>query len=328
VVITSARAASAEEWDTAWANCVYGTYFHSRAWAELWSAHSNGTYMPAAKLIRFSDGYSAVITASESGGRIGPARRILSPAGTYGGWVSADELSPAHSELLTTYILRTFSDLWWRVNPYAHPAHLRANHLVEDFTQVLDLQHGYEAVVRGMSGNHRRAISLARRSGVEVRLAETQEDWLAYYAVYEDSLERWGGSATSNYSWDLFERLQRSASPAIRLWLACVEDVVAAGALCFYATKHVAYWHGASRESFFSKKPIFLLMESAIEDACARGFGWFDFNPSGGHKGVSDFKRRFGTEHLPAPVVTSHSRVNAALQPLRTLKHSVRGALR
>ena len=44
-------------------------------------------------------------------------------------------------------------------------------------------------------------------------------------------------------------------------------------------------------------------MYEAIKDASERGITWFDFNPSGGHEGVWDFKKGFGAQAMPAPVV-------------------------
>ncbi|GAI41742.1 unnamed protein product, partial [marine sediment metagenome] len=33
-------------------------------------------------------------------------------------------------------------------------------------------------------------------------------------------------------------------------------------------------------------------------DAIEKGYKYFDFNPSGGHKGTAEFKELFGTERL------------------------------
>src|SRR4029079_1053277 len=78
---------------------------------------------------------------------------------------------------------------------------------------------------------------------------------------------------------------------------------IAAGALCLYSRRHVAYWHGAARERLLECRPVHLLIETALHDACERGMRWFDFNPSGGHRGVEAFKKGFGAEGVPAPMV-------------------------
>ena len=60
-------------------------------------------------------------------------------------------------------------------------------------------------------------------------------------------------------------------------------------------------------EKYFKVRPTNLLMYEAIKDACDRGYAWFDFNPSGGHEGVEAFKKNFGAQALPAPVIQSTS---------------------
>ena len=90
-------------------------------------------------------------------------------------------------------------------------------------------------------------------------------------------------------------------SEKVRLWLAFCDDNVIAGALCFYAKRHVVYWHGAAYSDKFTSHPAQLLMREIIADACARQYWWFDFNPSGGHNGVREFKAKFGVENLSCP---------------------------
>jgi lipid II:glycine glycyltransferase (peptidoglycan interpeptide bridge formation enzyme) len=134
-------------------------------------------------------------------------------------------------------------------------------------------------------------------------------DWKKYYEVYEDSLLRWGDKASSRYELRLFEEMQRRNSPNIKLWLAAYQEKIIAGALCFYAKKHVVWWHGASLEKHFRLRPNTLIIYEAIKDACERGFSWFDFNPSGGHEGVTSFKKRFGTQAYPSNLLIKHSLV-------------------
>ena len=96
-------------------------------------------------------------------------------------------------------------------------------------------------------------------------------------------------------------------SPHIKLWVAKYEDMVVAGALCFYSKNHVVYWHGAADSDHFDKKPVNLLMYNAIEDACEHSYKWFDFNPSAGIEGVRNFKIGFGAKALPCPVIISEN---------------------
>ncbi len=72
------------------------------------------------------------------------------------------------------------------------------------------------------------------------------------------------------------------------------------------AQNHAVWFHrnhGAALEDYFTLRPVNLLLYEAIKHACEEGYAWFDFNPSGGHEGVRAFKRSFGTESRPSPVV-------------------------
>ena len=208
------------------------------------------------------------------------------------------------------FIPKRYPDLIWRFNPYEkmlQPSGIGC--LTEDETHALDLSIGFEEIYRGWTKGHASAARKARKAGVEISIAETQEDWKSYFRVYEDSLNRWGENTTSSYSWHLFEAILQRASSNIRLWLAKYDGLVIAGALCFYSPSHVVYWHGAALSSHFKLRPVNLLMYEAIKDAAERGYRWFDFNPSGGLDGVKAFKHSFGAQPIEANVMTKKSRL-------------------
>ncbi|NEQ84270.1 MAG: GNAT family N-acetyltransferase, partial [Moorea sp. SIO2I5] len=70
------------------------------------------------------------------------------------------------------------------------------------------------------------------------------------------------------------------------------------GALCFYAKKHVVYWHGSSLEKYLNLRPVNLVMYEIVKDSCEQGYSWFDFDTSGGLPGVIAFKKSFGAKPL------------------------------
>ena len=303
--ITASDPATPESWDRAWSACEFATFFQSRQWAEIWTEYTAGGLEPAPRLIVFSDGSTAVLPLSFETGRRGlPGRHVSSPGGTYGGWISEHELGPSHRALLATHLAGEVGDLVWRVNPFDTVDYLGARELEPDETQAIDLTPGFEAVLRRWTKGHRSAASKARREGVGVVLAETADDWRAFLDIYADSVRRWGERASSVYTPELFEALQRRHGSALRLWLARHEGTAIAGALCLYSPNHVVYWLGGAVESRLQLRPVHLLMHEAIADACSEGRRWFDFNPSGGHQGVAAFKKGFGTTRLAAPMIT------------------------
>lgn len=327
ITIAKVAPASKDEWDEVWRSCDYATYFHSSEWASIWSVSTNGKFVPAPRIILFSDGKKALIPFSLQKGFKGWSKTLVSsPAGTFGGWISKDNLTMDHTKLLASYMTTKLDDVVWRMNPYDELlSKVGVEGLRTDVTDVLELKDGFEALYKRWSKGHRNATRQARRKGVVIRLANSVADWKEYYEVYEDSLRRWGDKASSRYEFRIFEEIQRRNSPNIKLWLAVYQEKIIAGALCFYAKKHAVVWHGAALEKYFRLRPSTLLHYEAIKDACERGFSWFDFNPSGGHEGVGAFKRRFGTQVYPSNVLIKRSlvprTVNTLMNGFRFIKN-------
>jgi Acetyltransferase (GNAT) domain len=317
--IEEIRPASAEEWDAIWAACDYATYFHSREWAEIWQGCSGGRIRPRPRLLTFSDGTSALVPLSVEGGRRPRARsrQLSSPAGTYGGWLSADRLDKRHAGLLAHHLLG-LADLVWRVNPFDEVGAQTASGAGgADHTRVLRLDVGFGALLSGWTKGHRSAARKALREGVSISLATSLGEWRRYFEVYRGALERWGDRASSSYGWEIFEGIRARSSPHVRLWLARHADEILAGALVLSAKEHVVYWHGASLPDADRLRPVHLLLHEVLRVACDEGYAVFDFNPSGGHAGVDAFKKGFGATALAAPVVrTSRRSLRAQLGAL------------
>ena len=316
ISIKNIRSATASEWDHIWKECDYSTYFHSREWAEIWNRYTKGKMRPDPKLIMFTDGKKAILPLSYRKTLKGLVKSyISSPAGTFGGWISTDELTVEHGKLLTNYLVDKHKNLFWRLNPYDRLAARNGIKITEnDETHALNLSDDFETIYEKWSkggwkkGNlapSRTAymVRKARKYGVSVRPATTLDDWREYYQVYEDSLDRWGDRATSHYRWELFNEIYQRNSPYTRLWLGVYDSRIIVGGLCFYAKRHAVTWHGATLKDYFKLHPMRMLVCEMVKDACDRGYAWFDFNPSGGHEGVKAFKKSFGAQALPSPVV-------------------------
>ncbi|MHC4224240.1 MAG: GNAT family N-acetyltransferase, partial [Planctomycetota bacterium] len=291
------------EWDAAWSGSPSATWFHSRHWAETWSSATRGRIRPQPVLLTLAGGRTVLLPVSERRGCAGLVRATLSsPAGTYGGWITAEELDAEEVAALTAFLRERFPRLTWRINPF-DPSRPKPDGAEPDSTQAIDLSPGFEKVLRSWTKGHRSAARQATKAGVQILIADSIEDWRTYYAIYQDSLDRWGDKASSAYGWGLFEALHSRREEGVSLWLARHEDKAIAGALCLYAGRHVSYWHGAALSEHFGLRPVHLLLHEAIRDACAKGVGWFEFNLSGGHEGVRAFKKGFGCAVLAADVV-------------------------
>ncbi len=308
VSIADISPATPAAWDETWGSCDYATYFHSREWNEIWCAYTSGKV--CGTKISFSDDRTAILPLSSEKAFKGLSTVYrASPAGTFGGWISADHLGREHASLLVDHLVQHTGNLEWRLNPYDPLAlDLAAAHGKHEETQSIDLRGGFDAVetlwAKSGGGAALRKVRKARKSGVTVKLATDLSDWQRYYGVYEESCRRWGESASSRYGWELFQDMVERASAHIKLWAAYHEKNLVAGALCFYARRHVVYWHGAALDDYFSYRPVNLLMHEIAADACERGCAWLDLNPSGELEGVRAFKKSLGATSLPSPVIS------------------------
>lgn len=305
IEISVVRRATNSEWDELWENCRYATYFHSRQWAENCIVGLNKKLKKSPIIFEFTDGITALLPLCYTQKYFFSTKRYLSsPAGTYGGWISRASLSYVHDELIKNYILSNFKPIIMRVNPFKDNAEAFVCDVVDE-THAINLFIGFEGIKKVWSKGHLSGARKAKREGVTVREAQSEEDWQVYFSVYQDSLRRWGDKATSKYTWKFFKGMHAQKSNYIKLWLAEFNGNIVAGALCFYSKKHVCYWHGAALEEYFKVRPVNFLISEIIEKACNDGFDWFDFNPSGGHEGVKKFKQSFGAEAKIAGLIVT-----------------------
>ncbi|NEO39515.1 MAG: GNAT family N-acetyltransferase [Moorea sp. SIOASIH] len=328
--ITKTYLANSEEWDKIWQKCNYSTYFHSREWAEIWNTYTQGEFRPNPLIILFSDQKRALIPLSyKLGNQKFIKKYSSSPDGTFGGWISADELTIDHAILLVKFLDKNFwGKLSWRVNPYNELASKAVaiscvSEQEEDTTHAINLEVGFETISKTWKkgGNSMaRKVRKAIKEGVSVTTASTLDQWWEYYQVYQDSLRRWGDNSLGSYSWELFKTIFQLKSPNVKLWLAYYQDQIISGALCFYAKKHVVYWHGSSLEKYLNLRPVNLVMYEIVKDSCEQGYSWFDFNPSGGLPGVIAFKKSFGAEPLNCYMIYVDHKLRRMVKPLKPLK--------
>ncbi|NUM44916.1 MAG: GNAT family N-acetyltransferase [Anaerolineales bacterium] len=295
-------------WEVARA-CAYATFFHTPLWHQLITMTYPGCRDITPSVV-LANGTRAVLPLLEDSS---PSNRLpirfSTFAGCYGGVVADGPIEGREGETAVSHLFQTAVS--WRIsrfkclsNPFAPVETLPQSlpKIRDDFTHILALEPDYETIFARFTKGHRSSIRKGQRMGVSVRLAETLEDYQAYYQTYEDSLRRWGERASSHYPWRLFENgfaLAQQYPDNIRLWVAEAEGRILGGAWVFYWQRHAVWWHGAVLEDFFAYNPSNVLQDAIIRDACARGYRYYDFNPSGGYEGVIRFKRHHGAEEWP-----------------------------
>lgn len=299
----SVRAPDTATWLDVARRCEYATFFHTPIWSEL-VTRTFPTLQDATRYATLPGGIRAVFPLVEVVRRL--AGRIVvvhsTAFGCYGGMIADGPIDDRAQDSVHRRVLRgALVELEVTENPLAPlpPSTARDATVREDFTDMLSLADGRSAATARFTSERRREITKGKASGVGTRIASTLDDYRGYFAVYEDSLRRWGGRVTLAYPWDLFEvshDLAHRHPDHLKLWLAERDGEILGGALNFYWNQHAVGWHAAARAEALDSHAFPILVADAMEDACARGFRWFDLNPSGGLEGVAAFKSRFGGE--------------------------------
>jgi CelD/BcsL family acetyltransferase involved in cellulose biosynthesis len=293
------------------------TFFHTPTWAELCAA-TFGAWRAAPVAVEFSDGNRALLPFMRRASLLpGAGHHESMLPGVYGGPLFLAPPARAHWQACWD-VVDEFNDVFLYGNPFLKWEGQAAGEHVLETTRALDLAPGYDEVLRRFRYSYRSGIRAARKRGLEVVVSDRPEDVDAYDRLYRSSLRRWGNKARGFYPRRLFHNLLEAGrhSP-IRLWLVKDEGRIVGGAWALYHGEHVDYWHAAVDSNAMIHYPMHLLVATAVEDACAQGYRWFDFNPSGGLEGVELFKRGFHADVLEFSVV---SRFGAAANTYRTYR--------
>ncbi|MGC2064433.1 MAG: GNAT family N-acetyltransferase [Thermodesulfovibrionales bacterium] len=316
-MIKEIREATDEEWDRMVDSAGSALYFQTREWFDIWKAYAG--FKSGAKLIRFDSGKKVLLPLAHINLLKGliPVY-FLAPKGL-GGFVTDDELEEDEKKELFK-VLKKMKMLYCAVNPYDTLSNEFDRFNNRDFTQVLDLSEGFDRIFKKWTWGHYSRTRKGLREGITAEVAVTEDDWKAYFDVYQDTLARWGEKTTNAYGWALFDIMFRKKSDKIKLWLAKYQGQIISGALCFYHNNHVAYWHSATSQRFYKKlNATHVLQYCIIKDACEKGFLHYDFLPSSGIEGVIAFKAGFSPQKKP---------VNIYMSPFMKISDAMRKRLR
>ncbi len=305
--IIKERLADRKLWLDICANDSTATFFHTPLWAECFSAN----HVSCARQLVFNDGNSVILplTYQYATKKLTKVYQSM-PACTFGGWLSIDNLTEQHYKVLIDH-LQKFTDLTFRENPY----NLKLNsidlkHATDDFTYSINIKQGYEAFWKHSDYSHRKAVKKAEKEGITIIASEDDSMWDAYFDIYQASIDRWKGReifSGVSYSKDFVKNIRSLSKEYRTLWLAQYDSKIVAGIICFYWNQHAVAWHGAGLENYFTLRPNNLLYNTAIHDACQKGFTWFDCNPSGKIDGVIKFKKYLGAVELRSRVIVKKS---------------------
>jgi Acetyltransferase (GNAT) domain len=293
------------------------TFFHTPEWAAV-CEEVFGAWRRAPLAVEFSDGNVALlpfVRRARPFAALGHHESML--PGVYGGPLFLHEPGEAHWRAVWEAV-DALPGVFLYGNPFRPWSGGPRGERALETTRALDLAPGFDAVFRRFRYSYRSGIRAAAKRGFEAAPATSHDDVERYDRIYRDSLRRWGKGARGFYPRRLFHALfELGRSAPVRLWLVRKDGVPVGGAWVLEHNEHADYWHASVDSGAMIHYPMHLLVATAVEDACARGFRWFDFNPSGGLEGVELFKRGFHPQELAFPV---YGRFPAPVAAYRTYR--------
>ncbi len=288
-------------WEEIALRCDYATFFHTPYWAKIMSTTYPGAPI-ATKQFTFDDGVDAIFPLIDEAakGLVSTKHKLRSMApGVYGGMIAPARLKPDHLEEALAYLASlNIHSVKVVGNPFfvfSAPSSFRKK---EMFTQMVNLERGFDTIWKGFSRGQKSNIRQAEKKGVEIRLATSREDYEAYFRIYRETLKRWGKDRSKSYPLKLFLNCFEFGHDHVKLWLAEKDSHLVAGILTLVWNDNIIYWHGSCLEDYFNHYPNNLLHVTVIRKACEEGYRVYDLNPSGGHEGVVRFKKSFGAETI------------------------------
>jgi CelD/BcsL family acetyltransferase involved in cellulose biosynthesis len=171
--------------------------------------------------------------------------------------------------------------------------------------QELDLTPGPDEVERGFSSAARRNTRKARREGVVVRRAESEEELAgAYYALHLLSRRRLGVPVQPRRFFRLLWREMLEPGRG-QLLLAWANGAPIAGIVLLHTGRTVVYKYGASDAAAWGLRPNNLLFTEAIRWSAEAGYANFDFGRSDfADRGLRSFKTGWGAAERPLVYAT------------------------
>ena len=171
-------------------------------------------------------------------------------------------------------------------------------------TVLLDLSADEETLLGRMKEKWRYNVRLAARKGVQVRLAQTVEDVLAWYELLRITGKR---DHFSIHTFDYYLRAWRIFAPrnAAQLFLAEYQGQLLAGIFVGLFARQAIYLYGASGDEQRHLMPNYLLQWEAMRWAKQEGARSYDLwgisetdDEDDALAGVSRFKRGWGGQEV------------------------------
>lgn len=271
--------------------CDAATFYHSGVWIE-----SLAEVLPELQFrcLVLGDGRpQAYLPYFLAESRFGHSCWSL-PFGTYGGPVAGPE-GGATEQLLKAFLGLRHQPHVSEVGlvDYRNEVALSDLDVEQVSTHVLDLRPGFDAIWGAFDKSKRRQARKAEREGIEVREAESVDEVVAYYRIYEQRSEQWHQRV--RYPEALFVNLfERGRGRSVRLFLSRLGNRIIGGHLNFYYKDTVIAWNGVTDQHSRAHQASTALYAACIRHACEGGFHRYNLGGSVGRESLVAYKESLG----------------------------------
>lgn len=311
-----------EFWWNVARKCSYATFYHTPIWKEFAERSFPGLYRDETFGAILPNGVRVVFPMISTR-RLGPFRSMISTfEGCYGGFIADGPVSPEEAAQIYKYVC-TYSTYSFYIldNPLGQPLpdtiKPKFRLMFNEVTYTVHLDADFDTIFSRFQRTQRKDYRRGLKRGVQVRAANSLDDYHAYFLIYLDAIDRWGKEASKRYDWFLFEQcyyLSQIYPENIKLWVMTFDEKVVGGSIVFYWGQQATAWNGTAHRDFLDYEVMPVGDTEMIRDAITRGFRYFDFNTSSLDEGVMMYKQRFGAESIPINIWRFE---NPLLKPIR-----------
>ena len=166
--------------------------------------------------------------------------------------------------------------------------------LMDVETQVIYARGGIGEVRENYHRSLKKALNKARREGVQVEKVRSEGQVAVFYHLYQQTIRRLG---IHRKPLRLFQEIYRRMVPKklATFYLARHEGQAVAGMVILKDARMALAWQEGYRSEALQLNAVHLILDRALEDACAEGIPLFNLGPTPkGRDGILQWKAHFG----------------------------------
>ncbi|MGI5927254.1 MAG: lipid II:glycine glycyltransferase FemX [Thermacetogeniaceae bacterium] len=166
-------------------------------------------------------------------------------------------------------------------------------------TYILELSNNPDHVWRKFKSNVRRNINKSRKYRVMVEETKDMEALKVFYQLNCINKKSLGSPC---HPWIFYKNLFHHLKDHASLYVASYNNKIIAGGVMLTYGDYFIYGYGAADPAYLHYRPYNALLWKSIEDACLKGYRYFDFGRvSVSDSGLIHFKSRWGSVEKKLP---------------------------